>query len=69
MEQRTTELVPAAAESLEMGEAHQRVADRGRGGVSPDEFVYPRGHVLLLLTVGIMTAVLMVALDNYILGN
>lgn len=30
---------------------------------------YPKGFVLISLTLGMMGAVLMVALDNYILGN
>ena len=37
-------------------------------GGSEDDIQYPTGIRLLLLTMGLMTVVLMVALDNYILG-
>ena len=34
-----------------------------------DGLTYPKGFVLVSLTLGMMGVVLMVALDNYILGN
>jgi hypothetical protein len=51
----------------------QDVPDKSSGGVSldkkDDEDQYPTGIRLLLMTFGLMAVVLMVALDNYILGS
>lgn len=50
----------------------QDVPHKSSEGDSPDvpedEVQYPSGVRLLLLTFGLMAVVLMVALDNYILG-
>ena len=39
-----------------------------RIGEQDDSDLYPKGMALFMLTLGIMGVVLMVALDNYILG-
>lgn len=50
----------------------QDVPAKSSGGssldVKEDDVRYPSGTRLLFLTFGLMTVVLMVALDNYILG-
>ena len=50
----------------------QDVPDKSSGGdslgVKEDRVQYPTGIRLLFLTFGLMAVVLMVALDNYILG-
>ena len=37
--------------------------------ISKEEDEYPRGFTFLLLTVGLMVVVLVLALDNYIIGS
>lgn len=37
--------------------------------ISEEEDEYPRGFTFLLLTVGLMVVVLVLALDNYIIGS
>lgn len=50
--------------------AQPRLEELGRSEESEleDGDLHPRGFVLAILTVGLMAAVFMVALDNYILG-
>ena len=45
------------------------VANRTAADEHDDESEYPRGFHFLTLTLGVMAFVLMVALDNYILGT